>query len=202
MNTPELPQDPQEIRRIADELLATAVPPESEITKADGIIEIVEVLARGVLESAREDGADLDEWRHGITRLLFVTIDDLGSHPSNEDSRLGSMTVTEFASVKYDLNETVKRLRLADRSEFIAAVRVVLEDDEPQAAIVIFGGLVPTQIEEIGGRPFVVCASAHLKGKTIKVRGYDGEDILNDKRSPDELRETVREFYAVGERSQ
>lgn len=200
MTTPQLPNDPHEVRRIADALLASAVP--EDIETADGILEIVEVLARGVLANAQEEGANLDEWRNGITRLLSVTIDDLGNHPSNDEARLASMTVTEFASVKFDINETIRRLRLADRSEFFAAVRVVMEDDAPRASIVIFAGLVPADVEEIAGTPFVVCASAHTQGKRVKCRAYDGSDILNDQRSPEELRETVREFFALGERSQ
>lgn len=200
MTAPDLPKDPHEVRRIADALLASAMP--DDIEQAEGIVEIVEVLARGILASAQEEGANLDEWRHGISRLLSVRIDDLGTHPTNEDAKLASMTVTEFASVKFDIHETVKRLRLADRSEFFACVRVILEEDTPRASIVIFAGLVPEGVEEIAGTPFVVLASAHMKGKRVKCRGYNGEDILNDMRSPEELRETVREFFALGERSQ
>jgi hypothetical protein len=202
MTAPELPNDPHEVRRIADELLKSAIPDDSDIEQADGIIEIVEVLAKGVLTQALEEGADLDEWRGGVTRLLSVRIDDLGANPHHDEKRLASMTVTEFAAVKFDLDETLKRLRITNRAEFYAAVRIVLEEDTPRASIVILGGLVPSDVEEIAGTPFVICASAHTEGKRLKCRGYDGDDILNDSRSPDELRATVREFYALGERSQ
>jgi len=203
--TPRIPDDPDEIRRVADALLASAIP--DDITKTDSVLDVVELIARGVFEHALEHADDPDIMRAEV-RLAFVEMLELGNAPpDDEDGRerqLGAVSMSEFAVVRTDAVEALRRITPTKAGEYIAALRIVGDDDNrPWGAVVVLGGACPPQAGEQAGEPFVILAQAVCDRETgdIKTGAMPHGEALERDDLPQDLRRTVEALLEVGKRA-
>lgn len=197
--TPRIPDNPDEIRRVADELLRTAIP--DDITRTDGIIDIVELIARGMLEQVENNPDDRDLTAPG-TRIQIVRIHDAGDDPRDDGSRIGAVEVSEIANVRTELPATLRRIVLDDRREYLGITKIVRNDEgQPFASIIMLAGICPDDAGDQAGEPFVIMATANRDGDRVITQGSNGEDVRHDKRAPGDLVEAIEALYDVARRS-
>lgn len=190
--TPQVPNDPEELRRMSDALLSTAIP--DDIPRTDSIVDIVELIARAQLENAIEAGKDPETLRPCV-RVAAVRLLNLGDDPSSGGERdMGAVQYSELATCSSDTPELLRRIRPADRGEFVAVTRIVGNDKgEPWAVVTVLGGVCPDEAGDMAGDPFVIVAHAHRTDSgEIRTGGDNGERVLEDDDAPADLRDTVK----------
>lgn len=197
--TPQLPNDPDELRRVSDALLASAIP--DDMVETDGIVDIVQLIARGVLESALECADDPDTVR-SVVRLAAVRIVNVGDDPRNDSRGIGAVSLSEFAHTGAPL-EAIARYRPTDRSEYLSCARIVPnESGTPWACVVLLAGICPEEAGEQAGEPFVIVAHAHKNDAgDIETNGQNAESLLEESGAPSDLVDTVKALYAMARRS-
>lgn len=189
--TPQVPNDPEELRRVSDALLSTAIP--DNLDKVDSIVDIVELIARAQLENALEAGNDPETLRPCV-RIAAVRLINLGDDPKEHDRDMGAVQYSELATCSSDTPELLRRLRPLDRGEFVAATRIVGNDEgKPWAVVTVLGGVCPQEAGDMAGEAFVIVAHAHREASgEIRTGGDNGERVLDDNDAPADLRDTVR----------
>lgn len=199
--TPRIPDDPDDLRRLSDELLATAIP--DDLPATNSVCDVVELIARGVLEQALEQADDPDTLRPEV-RFASVVFHEFGADPRNEngDTGLGGVELTEVLVTRTDVERALARYLPAKRDEYLALFRVVPnEAGRPFAVIVLMGGVKPEEAGDEAGSPFIIAANAHTndEGEVESMAG-DGHELLENENTPDDLRRSLMALLDMARR--
>jgi hypothetical protein len=188
--TPKLPDDPHEVDRLARELLSTAIP--DDIPTAQNIYAIVELIARKIVE-------DWEREENEVVHFHALRINDHGSNPNSEAQNIGSISAEEIAQVRNNDPDTlIRRLFMKDSEEFLAVIKRGAHE-EVEVSVVFLAGLVPEGPEK--GEPFVIAAQGHRHPDgEILSKSVNGEDLLNDRRTPAEVIESLEALYEFARR--
>lgn len=188
--TPKLPDDPNEVDRLARELLSTAIP--DDIPTAQNIYAIVELIARKIVE-------DWEREENEVVHFHALRINDHGSNPNSEAQNIGSISAEEIAQVRNnDPDALIRRLFMKDSEEFLAVIKRGAHE-EVEVSVVFLAGLVPEGPDK--GEPFVIAAQGHRHPDgEIQSKSVNGEDLLNDRRTPAEVIESLEALYEFARR--
>ena len=181
---PKLPDDPNEVDRLARELLSTAIP--DDIPEAHDIYAIVELVARKIVEDWEKD-------EHEVVHFHAVRLFDNGAVP-NSEKHVGSIAAEEIAQVRNnDPDALIRRLVMKDPEEFLLVIKRGASEDY-EASVVFLAGVVPDGPDK--GEPFVIGAQARQKhGGEIQSQSVNGDDLRNDRRTPAEVVESVEALF-------
>ena len=198
--TPHIPNDPDELRRVSDALLASAIP--DDITQTDSVLDVVELIAREILKLAIENADDPDTLRPEV-RLAAVRLLNLGDDPRDDgDRNLGAVSMNEFAVVRTEVAEALRRVNPIDRREYIAAIRTIGENAHPIGVIVLLGGVCPPEAGDQAGEPFVIIAHALRRDSgEVATSSMTHEHALECEDIPSDIRASVEALLEVGKRA-
>lgn len=184
--TPNLPDDPNEVDRLARELLSTAIP--DAIPEAHNIYAIVELVARRIVEEWEREAEE-------VVHFHAVRIQDHGSNPNcDTGANIGSISAEEIGQVRNnDPDALIRRLFMKDSDEFLLVIKRVSHEDI-EVSVVFMAGLVSEGPDK--GEPFVIAAQGHKHPDgEVLTKSVNGEDLLNDRRTPAEVIESLEALF-------
>jgi hypothetical protein len=198
---PRIPDDPDDLRRIADELLATAIP--DDLPATNSVCDVVELIARGVLENALENADDPDTGAP-VVHFCSVVFHSFGAdtRDSSGERELGGVELSEHFTCRGNTTDALARYLPSKRDEFLALFRIVSnEAGRPFAVIVLMGGVKPDEAGDEAGEPFIIAANAQRQddGEMTSNAG-DGTELLENEHTPDDLRQTLEALLDMARR--